>query len=151
MVLLPDVVIQYGEASSDNKSFCLIMSPQFFVNMFNDRVLQTTLYTKLHKDPVISFPRSDARILFTFKDLIVGLMRSPNCEYKLEAARHLMFALFYGYIISRQIADAPKAKSRTDEIFRNFLSILREDYGSHREVSYYADSSALRPNICLRL
>ncbi len=139
VVLLPDTVIQYGQSSSDNKSFCLIMSPQFFVNMFNDSVLQTTLYTKLHKDPVISFPQSDARILYMFKDLIAGLMSSPNCEHKLEAARHLTLALFYGYIISKQIEDSPKAKSRADEIFKNFLSLLRENYSSHREVSYYAD------------
>lgn len=145
VVLLPDVVIQLREILVRHKSFCLIMSPQFFVNMFNDSVLQTTLYTKLHKDPVISFPRSDARILYMFKDLIAGLMGSLNCEHKLEAARHLTLALFFGYIISKQIADAPKAKSRTDEIFRDFLSMLREDYGSHREVSHYADRLCITP------
>lgn len=145
IVLLPDAVIQYGASCSDNKSFCLIMSPQFFVNMFNDSMLQTSLYTKIHNDPIISLPQSNAGILHMFKDLLTGLMGSPICEHKLETARHLTLALFYGYIISQQISDAPKAKSRADEIFKNFISLLREDYNSHREVAYYADRLCVTP------
>lgn len=145
MIIMPDVVMQYGSSTPDNKSFSIIMSPKFFMNIMNDSALQSSLYTQIHKEPVISIPPSDAHILSKYKDLLQGLLHSPICEHKMEAAQHLTLTLFYGYIISQQITETPKTNSRADEIFKKFLVLLREDYSTHRDVSYYADKLYITP------
>lgn len=145
MIIMPDTVMQYVSASNDNKSFSVIMSSKFFMNIMNDSALQSSLHTQLHKEPVISLPQSDARVLLQYKDLLNNLLHSPIREYKMEAIRHLTLTLFYGYIVSRQIPGIPKTSSRADEIFKEFIALLQEDYSAHRDVSYYADKLYITP------
>ena len=143
IVLLPDVIVQQVRHSDGIVSFAIVMSPDFLAPMIGDVGMRTSLHSVFFKNPVHKI--SDISVFESYRDLLRSLLRSPTCEYRLEAARHLTLTLMYGYMLTRQKENIPSLNTRNERIVKNFLDLVRDEYMRHRDVTYYADQMCISP------
>lgn len=85
------------------------------------------------------------KVTFAFNYLLLNMVRMQDTPYRLEAARHLILTLFYGFVLSD-----PKTLSETrglhsDSITDRFFHLVRENYRAERTVSFYADKLCITP------
>ena len=143
VVLLPDVIVQQVSHSDDISSFAIVMSSDFMSPMISSTGMRTSLHSVFYKNPVHRI--SDISVFVSYRDLLRKLLRSPSCEYKLEAARHLTLTLMYGYMLTRQKENIPAPNTRNERIVKDFLELVRDGYMQHREVTYYAGKMCITP------
>lgn len=70
-----------------------------------------------------------------------------NC-FRREIAKSLFHALFYelGNIMNRHApAVGRQVKTRRDEVFEQFIHLVRDHYKAQRSVTFYADKLCLTP------
>jgi AraC-like DNA-binding protein len=73
-------------------------------------------------------------------------MVTHNLPNSLEAARHLTLALFYAYTgLKHQKHIASTKRERKDEIYDQFIELVREYYKSEREIGFYAEKMYITP------
>lgn len=138
------LVIMYGQTcepisySEDLQSRAIVMSDTFTNKLFpNSEANQ--LYISILNNPIACF-ENEENVFGNYYELLQNLIRSPHTNYKIDAARHLTLAMFYGYSHMKHIFSSSKTKTtRQEEIFSEFLKLLSLNYKQSRDVAFYAD------------
>ena len=138
------LVIMYGQTcepisySEDLQSRAIVMSDTFTNKLFpNSEANQ--LYISILNNPIVCF-ENEENVFGNYYELLRNLIRSPHTNYKIDAARHLTLAMFYGYSHMKHIFSSSKTKTtRQEEIFSEFLKLLSLNYKQSRDVAFYAD------------
>ena len=142
IVLLPDVVVCQKE-DRNAASFSIIMSKEFIEPMTVDAGTRTFLHGKIFQNPVHRI--ENLSVFFNYRDMLLNLLQSAACNYKIEAARHLTLTLMYGYMLTKQTGCMPIPCSRNEQIVKEFLELVRDNYTVCREVAQYADRMCITP------
>ena len=138
------LVIMYGQTcepisySEDLQSRAIVMSDTFTNKLFpNSEANQ--LYISILNNPIVCC-ENEENVFGNYYELLRNLIRSPHTNYKIDAARHLTLAMFYGYSHMKHIFSSSKTKTtRQEEIFSEFLKLLSLNYKQSRDVAFYAD------------
>ena len=97
------------------------------------------------KQPVI-VTENDQMVFTRYYELMSNLVQSPESDFKLEAARHLTLAMFYGYThIKHTLSEDDTRKNRKNELHNDFLKLLHKHYKKEREMAFYADKLCVTP------
>ena len=138
------LVIMYGQTcepisySEDLQSRAIVMSDTFTNKLFPNSEANH-LYISILNNPIVCFG-NEKNIFGNYYELLRNLVRSPHTNYKIDAARHLTLAMFYGYSHMKHIFSSNKTKTtRQEEIFSEFLKLLSLNYKQSRDVAFYAD------------
>ena len=71
---------------------------------------------------------------------------SPKIKFKVEAARHMTLAMFYGYTFDEHGVDEKKNKSSRQEMLHSkFIDLLSRNFRTEREVKFYAEKLCVTP------
>ncbi len=147
------IIIMHGQTcelisfSDDLQGRAIAMSSSFTDSLFtgNNGSQTHNLYSSMLKNPLINFEK-DQNIFGEYYQLLLNIAQSPNSDFKVEAARHLTLAMFYGYShMKHEVNTYCKKRSRKEEIYLNFLEIVADNYKEKREVSFYADKLCITP------
>lgn len=138
------LVIMYGQtcehisSSEDLQSRAIVMSDAFTNKLFPNSDANK-LYISILNNPIACF-ENEENVFSNYYELLRNLVRSPHTNYKIDAARHLTLAMFYGYSHMKHIFSSNKIKTtRQEEIFSEFLKLLSLNYKQSRNVTFYAD------------
>lgn len=97
------------------------------------------------KQPVI-VTENDQMVFTRYYELMSNLVQSPESDFKLEAARHLTLAMFYGYThIKHTLSEDDTRKNRKNVLHTDFLKLLHRHYKKEREMAFYADKLCVTP------
>lgn len=143
-VVLPGQIFQVEEFSDDMDSCTLIMSESFTGGLFNEYGEYSLLRNSIVEHPVMDLS-SNLQAFTTGLSLLADLVHSQTGTFRLEAARHLMLALFYGYSAERHDVDTMRPPTSRENIFRRFESELKTHYKTEREVAFYASRLCVTP------
>ena len=141
VITMPGQTIEPISCSDDLDSRAIVMSSTFTENLFpgSSDVQAHTLYSSVLGNPVINF-ENDQYAFGQYYDLLLNIARSPNSEFRIEAAKHLTLAMFYGYSHMRHSISTPsRGSTRQEEIYSGFLELLGDNYKMARDVRFYAD------------
>ena len=137
LTILADTTYQYHEHSDDLEYKALVYSKAFTDNMFlnTDRVhpLRTSILDNALQEG------SDVVYVYNlYVKMLLDLMRRGQTAYKLEAAKHLTLAVFYGFSnVKHPSLDGPSG--RKDELYARFTQLVHRHFRTSRDVSFYAD------------
>lgn len=82
----------------------------------------------------------DQNVFSQYYDLLLNVAKSPKEEFKIQSARHLTLAMFYGYShLLHNVSANYKGTTRQEEIYNKFIDVLGEHYKTARDIGYYAD------------
>lgn len=143
VIVMSDSIVNAIGSSLDMEGFALIMSGRVLSPMFNNASLSTSLRTSVMKNPVIEL--QDLNPFTWYKTALENLLASDSCAFKMETVQHLTLALFYGYMLGRHKETMPESSTRNEEITKNFLTLVEDEYKNHREVHWYSDKMCITP------
>ncbi len=142
-VVLPGQIFQAEEFSDDMDSCTLIMSESFTDGLFNDGT-SSMLRTSISEHPVMDLTGKFA-VFDTGLAMLADLVRSQTCAFGLEAVRHLMLAMFYGYSAELHEIECFVPQSSREALFRRFVNELKANLCREREVAFYASRLCVTP------
>lgn len=152
VVMMTNQTFQYISTDSQPKVKALVLSNRVLEGLFNDTHLPAVLYRSIYDNPVLKLNEDDRYVLNLFYDMMHGLVKAPTGEYRLEAAKHLILTIFYGYMVkennSNRIDDEPR--NRATDLSDAFLELLRSDFRISRDVGHYADKLFVTPKYLSR-
>jgi len=139
LIVLNDQIYQTLGNSSDLRSKVILMSRTFSDGMFQSFGDSHPLYSSIFRNPVMKM-ENDQDVFSQYYELLLNIARSPRTDFKLESARHLTLAMFYGYSHDKHgVVSEPRASNRREDICERFMELLKRDYKNQRDLSYYAD------------
>lgn len=141
IIIMHGQTIESVSCSEDLESRAIVMSPTFTEKLFagSSEIQAHSLYTSILSNPIINF-ENDPNVFSQYYNLLLNIAMSPYSEFKIQSARHLTLAMFYGYShMKHNLTTETKGTTRQDEIYAAFIDILGEHYKTARDIGYYAD------------
>lgn len=140
------VVVMTGQTcelvsySNELRSRAIAMSRFFTDNMFENLAGKSQgIIASLLGNPILG-DENDIFVFNQYYELLRNIAKSPLSDFKIEAARHLTLAMFYGYSYTKhRVINNLKGTDRQKEIYTSFLNVLQANFKREREVRFYAD------------
>ena len=140
------VVVMTGQTcelvsySNDLRSRAIAMSRFFTDNMFENLASKSQgIIASLLGNPILG-DENDTYVFNQYYEMLQNIAKSPLSDFKIEAARHLTLAMFYGYSYTKHhVSNNLKGTDRQIEIYTSFLNVLNANFKREREVRFYAD------------
>lgn len=152
VVMLSGQTIQYLSTDHHPKVKAMVYSNRLLDGLFNDSHLPATLYRSMQDRPVLQLNEDDRYVLDQFYQFMLGIIKAPTGEHRIEAAKHLILTVFYGYMVkeneNNQIDNEPR--NRATDLSDAFLELLRSDFRVSRDVGHYADQLFVTPKYLSR-
>ncbi len=145
VVVLPGQIFQVTEVSSEIDSSVIIQSTNFTKSCFSDYATFNKLHTLTLHQPVVKLTETAIRGFELYIQTIETLFLSTIETYKLETAKHLTLAIFYGALFTLYNHDFEKHSKRSVVLFKQFVELLQHHYKKEREVNFYADKLCITP------
>lgn len=144
-IILYDQIGQLVEHSHDFDCKTIAMSRDFSNALFTNIGDIHPLYSKVADTAVMNI-ENGGNVFGRYYSLLADLVRSPRTEFKLEAAKHLTLAMFYGYSYEQHgISEEGAGRNRRKELYTSFLELLRTNYKQHRDLTFYASTLCITP------
>jgi len=144
-IILYDQIGQLVEHSHDFDCKTIAMSRDFSNALFTNIGDIHPLYSRVADTAVMNI-ENGGNVFGRYYSLLADLVRSPRTEFKLEAAKHLTLAMFYGYSYEQHgISEEGAGRNRRKELYTNFLELLRTNYKQHRDLTFYASALCITP------
>ena len=126
--------------SIDLRCRVIAMSRFFTDNMFESLTSKSQgLFASILENPILG-DENDTYVFNQYYEMLQNIAKSPLSEFKIEAARHLTLAMFYGYSYTKhKVSNNLKGTDRQIEIYTSFLNVLNANFKREREVCFYAD------------
>lgn len=148
VIVLADQIVQQHQRSDDFLCCVFAVSIKFAQEaILSYRQFLPTLL-RIKEDPrILLKPEEVVSVLEYCSFLRQRVNMRDNC-FRREIAKSLFHALFYelGNIMNRHApAVGRQVKTRRDEVFEQFMHLLRDHYKAQRSVTFYADKLCLTP------
>ena len=137
LTILPDTTYQYHEHSDDLEYKALVYSKTFTDNMFLNTDRMHPIRTSI-LDNALQEGWESVYVYNMYVKMLLDLMRMGQTAYKLEAAKHLTLAVFYGFSNTKHTL-IDTHTGRKDELYTSFTALVHRHFRTSRDVSFYAD------------
>lgn len=145
----PNSVVQL-DCSDESSVRCILISEEFMRDIHVDLKESLPLFMEVARNPLLRLGEQDRSEIERYFDLLEMVYRNVGAPHRLEVARGLIKALFYSigdmYCVSRGVVNGDiSVRSRREEYFVKFISLLAENYKSQRTVGFYASKLCVTP------
>lgn len=145
LIIPNDQILQPIHHSDDLKSKIILMSRSFSDSLFTNFGEILPLRSAILKNPITKI-ENEENVFGQFFQLLKNIAASPRKEFKLESARHLTLAMFYGYShCKHEVNEICSPHTRQKEIFSQFTELVEKHYKKERELTFYAEKMFITP------
>lgn len=145
LIIPNDQILQSIHHSDDLKSKIILMSRSFSDSLFTNFGEILPLRSAILKNPITKI-ENEENVFGQFFQLLKNIAASPRKEFKLETARHLTLAMFYGYShCKHEVNENCSPHTRQKEIFSQFTELVEKHYKKERELTFYAEKMFITP------
>lgn len=145
LIIPNDQILQSIHHSDDLKSKIILMSRSFSDSLFTNFGEILPLRSAILKNPITKI-ENEENVFGQFFQLLKNIAASPRKEFKLESARHLTLAMFYGYShCKHEVNENHSPHTRQKEIFSQFTELVEKHYKKERELTFYAEKMFITP------
>ena len=142
--IMPTHITQLKNISNDLKGWVLAISRSYMETMSSIRQQHTGVisYMQIKKNPLTSFDSQDYLNLYSCFDYVRNRMRQHTHIYYnnvISATLKMFFLDLSNLFLSKREHYTPPTLSRKEELFIDFLTLLREHCKKQHDVKFYAD------------
>lgn len=145
----PNSVVQLdcGEGSSLRG---ILVSEEFMRGIHINLKEMLPLYMEVVRNPMLKLSEEDRCEIGHYFDLLETICHKVDQPHRLEVVRGIVTALLYRvgdiYCMSRSMDGGDQSvRSRREEYFVKFISLLSENFKSQRTVGFYASKLCVTP------
>ncbi|MDR2810730.1 MAG: AraC family transcriptional regulator [Tannerellaceae bacterium] len=143
IIIMPDQILEYEYISPDFSGMFIVMSKRFVGSLGIEDTFST--FVSVRDNPCIplgSEGMEAMQIYYTMMQRAISVKDHPN---RLEIAKNLTRALFYGVGFSLHKASDDKQKSKHEMLVDHFVKLVQVHYKHHRRLEFYADKLCITP------
>ncbi len=117
----------------------IVLSKGFWKDFQFDNRLSFPLFLSVKDNPWIPLIKEDLDSVNDFFDMLQKTISNKENQYRLEAARFLIIAFFYGFSYRYHKLPDDLDKKKQDIMVDKFMVLVKENYRQHREPAFYSD------------
>jgi len=139
ITILPGHIMQYKSISEDFEGLFLVMSPKFTDSLMPNAADRLPLHLSVRDNPAIQLDDETLQGMIEYFEMLKRVIQVEDHPYRLEVAKHLTLAFFYGAgAYFHKLADKPKL-SHHEALVNNYLSLVQKYFKEQRGLEFYAD------------
>jgi len=139
ITILPGQIMQYKSISEDFEGLFLVMSSKFTDSLMPNAAERQPLHLSVRDNPAIQLDNEALQGMINYFDMLKRVIRVEDHPYRLEVARHLTLAFFYGAgAYFHKLSDKPKM-SHHEALVDKFLTLVQKHFKEQRGLEFYAD------------
>jgi len=141
VTLMPDSIIHGYEYSDDFKGVMILVSNKVADEILPEITSVLPIIMDFRKSPVIRLTQEEADELHSFYEFIWRKMPKVRGEYGKKEINSLLLGVFYEVltVYKDRFAYGKFKRTRNEETFYKFYSLIEKEYRKERSVVYFAD------------
>lgn len=145
ITILPGQIMEYKYISDDFSGLFLIMSPRFTESLMPNVSERLPLSLSVRDNPAIPLDEEALEGMMEYFTMLKRVIRIREHPYRMEVARHLTLAFFYGAgVYFHKVADSRK-KSHHEMLVEKFLNLVELHHREQRGLEFYAGKLCITP------
>lgn len=143
IIIIPDQILEYEYISPDFSGLFIVMSKRFLDSLNIESPF--SIFVAVRDNPCISLGSEELEAMqsyYTMMQRAISVKDHPN---RLEIARNLTRAFFYGAGYFFHNIKEDRQKSRHEILVDNFVKLVQAHFKQHRELDFYANKLCLTP------
>jgi len=150
LIMLPEQIFQATEISPDFEAGYIFLNKDFF-DIQNDYKMVLDLQSHFFRQPYVSLPEKDMEEAMIVFNIIKRKIAERSSLFLKEVVQTYVRVLFY-IACNIFLSTKEKAvKTRKEEIFETFVSMLEQNFRQKQNVGWYAEQICLTPKYLSKL
>jgi len=137
--ILPGQIMEYKSVSDDFSGLFIVMSNRFTDSLMSNASERLPLSISVREKPVTPLNEDTMNGIIIYFDMMRRIIREKNHPYRLEVARHLTLAFFYGACVDFHETSNDKKMTHHETIAEKFLNLVQINYKKERGLEFYAN------------
>lgn len=144
-IILPGQILTHEYSSDDFEAKYIAMSNRFISMLGMHENFPT--FNSVSNNSSITLSDKEFRSVLTFYEMLKYAVCNTDNEYRLETAKHLTLAFFYGSssMFANRNMNISSNKDRQDFLVDRFIELVKSTYKTQRSMTYYADKLCITP------
>jgi AraC-like DNA-binding protein len=139
ITIMPGQIMEYKSISEDFSGLFIIMSKKFTDSLMPNVQDRLPLAISVRENPAISLDEESLQGMITYFDMLKKVIQVKEHPYRIEVARHLTLAFFYGAGIHLHKIDNDNKKTHHETIVEKFLHLVQSYFKEQRQLEFYAE------------
>jgi AraC-like DNA-binding protein len=143
VIVLAGQILEYEYSSDDFEGKVILMSKRFLESLHIEKGFSA--FVSIRENPCIPLTESELEAIGNYYAMMLGAIAATDNPHRLEIAKNLTRAFFYGmgYYLHKTMGD--KQKSKNETLVDNFMKLVQIHFKTHRGTKFYADKLCLTP------
>jgi AraC-like DNA-binding protein len=150
LIILPEQIFQCTEISPDLEAGYIFLNKEFF-DIQNDYKIVLDLQSHFFKQPYVQLPEKDMEEAMIVFNIIKRKFEERTNLFLKEVIQTYIRILFYIACNVFLNSKEKGVKTRKEEIFETFVSMLEQNFRSKQNISWYAEQICLTPKYLSKL
>ena len=139
LTILSGQIIEYKSMSEDFTGLFLVMSNKFSDSLMSNASERLPLAISVRDNPVTPLNEESLDGMIKYFDMLKRIIQVKDHPYRLEVARHLTLAFFYGASIDFHQSINKKKLTQHETFVENFLKLVQQNFKKERGLEFYAN------------
>ncbi|MGM9802990.1 MAG: helix-turn-helix domain-containing protein [Muribaculaceae bacterium] len=141
VTLMPESIVHGYESSDNFRGVFILVSNKVAEELLPDITSVLPILMDFRQSPVIKLMPDETRSLCEFYAFIWRKVKSVHGHYAKKELNGLLLSIFYEVlsIYKERFSYGKFKRTRNEETFFKFYSLIEKDYKQERSVVYYAD------------
>jgi len=145
ITILPGQIMEHQSVSEDFSGLFIVMSPKFSDSLMPDAHERLPLFLSVRDNPVVPLNEEGLTGMIQYFEMLKRMAQEKEHPYRLEVARHLTLAFFYGACVNFHKFTNSRKKTHHETLVDKFLHFVQIHHKEERELEFYADKMAFTP------
>ena len=145
IAILQDQIIEYKSMSEDFSGLFIIMSKKFTDSLILNAQERLPLLFSVLDNPVTLLNEEGLNGMISYFNMLRRVAKEKDHPFRLEVARHLTLAFFYGASVDFHKNMDNRKKSNREILVENFLKLVQTHHKEQRGLEFYAGELCLTP------
>jgi AraC-like DNA-binding protein len=145
ITILSGQIMEYKSISEDFEGLFIIMSQKFTDALMPNTINRLPLHLSVRDNPATPLSDEALQGMISYFNMLKRVMQVEDHPYRIEVARHLTLAFFYGASVELRKLDDNAKKTHHETLVETFLNVVHLYQKEHRGVEFYADNLCVTP------
>lgn len=151
LVAFPHSTVQLHQNTPDFEGIIMGVGVDFFSNI--ELSNKITTFTSIRENPSISLTPSEGEKILSLRDMLQREQNNEQHPFRYEIVESVLKIILYevAAIYNLRKPNSEQHRTREEVLFHSFITLMYNEYHSHRSLEYYAQHHSITPSHLARV